>query len=106
MEIEEIARSKLVEELVQNTAKGRNEDPDDLNDLVQDIYVLLLEKASLVTPLNEKETRYFIARLVTNNIKSKTSRYYYKYKKDKKEKLLPLEAWAKKEEDDKNNNDV
>ena len=50
----------------------------DLEDFTQDLYLQLLEDG------RDWETRedleYFILRTIANNLQSKTSRYYYKYK--------------------------
>lgn len=56
-----------------------------MNDLEQDIYVELLEKDDDVieTLYNKNQLNYYLTRMVINNINSKTSRYFYKYKKDK-----------------------
>ena len=82
--IEQLAKDKIVEGIVDNI---NNKDPD-LEDLKQDIYVeLLLKDDRLIEQLHEdNKLRYFITKMVTNNIKSKTSPYYYQYKKSR-EKL-------------------
>lgn len=82
--IEQLAKDKIVEGIIDNI---NNKDPD-LEDLKQDIYVeLLLKDDQLIEQLYEdNKLRYFITKMVTNNIKSKTSPYYYQYKKSR-EKL-------------------
>lgn len=82
--IEQLAKDKVVEGIIDNI---NNKDPD-LEDLKQDIYVeLLLKDDRLIEQLHEdNKLRYFITKMVTNNIKSKTSPYYYQYKKSR-EKL-------------------
>lgn len=105
MKIDDIANLKMVEELVNNTSKGHSENKTNLQDLCQDIYEILLLKRKEIEPLSKKDTKYYISRIVSNNILSKTSRYYYRYKKNKH---LPIEAWASEEttNNNKNNNDV
>lgn len=103
MTIQQIAKERIVEEMVYNVAKGHGENDENLKDLIQDIYYTLLKKQDKLTPLPLKEIRYYIARLAVNNICSKTSRYYYNYKKIKN---LPLEVWAREEEDKHKEKDV
>lgn len=56
----------------------------DLDDLIQDIYLSLIDKgeaflADLYSRRNELE--YYVMRMVANNLNSKTSPYYQKYKR-------------------------
>lgn len=85
--IEDISKHKLVEEIIKNNI--HHEDDEDLKDLAQDIYIDLYSKSE--TLLNEiylnNKIQYFIARMVYNNVFSKTSRYYTKYKKNLKNKV-------------------
>lgn len=78
--IDEISKQKLVEDIVYNVG-GKYD--DDLKDLIQDIYISLLEKEDkLIESLyNSNQLKFFIVRMVTNNIHSKNSPYYSKYKK-------------------------
>ena len=84
--IDEISKQKIVEEIVYNIG---SKDDEDLKDLIQDIYINLLEKEdSLIETLyNTNQLKYFIIRMVVNNIHSKNSPYYTKYKKDKINKV-------------------
>ena len=84
--IDEISKDKVVEEIVYNIG---SKDDEDLKDLIQDIYINLLEKEdSLIETLyNTNQLKYFIIRMVVNNIHSKNSPYYTKYKKDKINKV-------------------
>lgn len=81
--IKKIAESNLLSDIIKNVAKDSND--VDLADLEQDLYVELLEKdEDLIDYLYENnQLNYFLTRMVTNNIHSKTSRYYYRYKKNK-----------------------
>ena len=92
--IEEISKQKVVEEIVYNIG---SKDDEDLKDLIQDIYINLLEKEdSLIETLyNTNQLKYFIIRMVVNNIHSKNSPYYTKYKKDKINKVKIEELYDK-----------
>lgn len=81
--VEQIAKQKIVEEIVYNIAKDTTD--EDLHDLVQDVFMTLLEKDEdwLDGIYDRGQIRYLISRIVTNNINSKTSRFYYNYKKNK-----------------------
>lgn len=59
-------------------------DPDH-EDLIQDVALLIIEKPpELITKLyNKKQLKFYIAKIIKNNIFSSTSRYYYTYKKNK-----------------------
>lgn len=80
--ISELADNKAIEEMILNV-KGVME--DDEQDLAQDLYCDLLSKDDeLIESLYEKkQLKWFVARMVCNNINSVNSPYYYKYKKDK-----------------------
>ena len=92
--IDEISKDKLVEEIVYNIGDRGDED---LKDLIQDIYINLLEKEdNLIESLySENQLKYFIIRMVVNNIHSKNSPYYTKYKKDKINKVKIEELYDK-----------
>lgn len=91
--IERIAEERLVERLIADMRCSAGQRRDNLEDLAQDIYAMLLEKASI--PAGEKgalpnsydEMRYFIVRVILNNINSRTSRYYARYRKDELERI-------------------
>lgn len=76
--IEELAKNKVVEEIANNTAK--NSFPN-IEDFVNDIYLELLEKPEdkIQQLYEKKQIKFFISRMVTNNLFSANSRYYYKY---------------------------
>ena len=92
--IDEISKDKLVEEIVYNIDYRGDED---LKDLIQDIYINLLEKEDnlIETLYNTNQLKYFIIRMVVNNIHSKNSPYYTKYKKDKINKVNIEELYDK-----------
>lgn len=92
--IDEISKDKLVEEIVYNIGDRGDED---LKDLIQDIYINLLEKEdSLIETLyNTNQLKFYIVKMVVNNIHSKNSPYYTKYKKDKINKVKIEELYDK-----------
>ena len=92
--IQEISKQKIVEEIVYNIGDRGDED---LKDLIQDIYINLLEKEDnlIETLYNTNQLKYFIIRMVVNNIHSKNSPYYTKYKKDKINKVKIGELYDK-----------
>ena len=82
--INEIANGGLVEEIIQGVSYSKFENTDNLKDLAQDIYLQLLQMDT--KKLNDlyckNQLRYWITRIITNNIHSKTSPYFYTYKKE------------------------
>lgn len=92
--IDEISKNKIVEEIVYNIG---SKDDEDLKDLVQDIYINLLEKEdSLIENLySTNQLKFYIVKMVVNNIHSKNSPYYTKYKKDKINKVNIEELYDK-----------
>ena len=79
--IEIIAKERLVEQIVSNIAKSSD---DLLNDLVQEIYLDLLSKSEekIVNLYETNQIRFFVVRMVTNNLFSKNSPYYQTFKKN------------------------
>ena len=92
--IDEISKDKVVEEIVYNIG---SKDDEDLKDLIQDIYINLLEKEDnlIETLYNTNQLKFYIIRMVVNNIHSKNSPYYTKYKKDKINKVKIEELYDK-----------
>ena len=74
-----IAKERMVETIVSNIAKSAD---DLLNDLVQEIYLDLLEKDEdkIVKLYESNQIRFFITRIVINNLHSKNSPYWCKIK--------------------------
>lgn len=92
--IDEISKNKIVEEIVYNIG---SKDDEDLKDLIQDIYINLLEKEDnlIETLYNTNQLKFYIVKMVVNNIHSKNSPYYTKYKKDKINKVKIEELYDK-----------
>jgi len=75
MEIREIAENKIVEKLINKispTAIAKE-------DLVQDIYLSLLTNSEKVESIPNDEIKFYITRIILNNIKSVNSPYYRLY---------------------------
>ncbi len=75
MEIREIAEKRIVEKLINRispTAIAKE-------DLVQDIYLSLLNSAEKVENIPNDEIKFYITRIILNNIKSVNSPYYRLY---------------------------
>ena len=79
--IARVARERRVEQIVQRIA-GVDSLSADLEDLVQMVYLTLLEyEEDKIVDLWESDAiNFLIVRLVLFNLRSKTSRYYYKIK--------------------------
>ena len=77
--VEEIARSKLIQECILIVTGGvwRSE----YDDLVQDVLVELLDQTKIVDLYEKNQLRYYVMRIVRNNIQSNTSRFYYRYRR-------------------------
>ena len=75
MEIREIAENRIVEKLINRispTAIAKE-------DLIQDIYLSLLNNKEKVENISNDEIKYYITRIILNNIKSVNSPYYRLY---------------------------
>ena len=79
--IEIIAKERMVETAVTNIAKTNS---DILNDLSQEIYLDLLQKdeQKIVNLYETNQIRFFVVRMVTNNLFSKNSPFYQTFKKN------------------------
>lgn len=78
--VEYLCKGKILKQIILNTAKWSY---NELNDLENDIYVSLLEmdEEKLLRMYNDDSLRFFLSRIVTNNLISTTSPFYVKYKK-------------------------
>lgn len=79
--IEEIARERLVEAMVQNIAhQALNAD---LSDLCQLVYLILLEydEDKLQDLWEHKQIRFFLARIIVNQYRSSLSPFHITYRK-------------------------
>ena len=78
-----IAKEKMVEQICSNIAKSADCD-DTLKDLSQEIYLDLLSKdeEKIVNLYETNQIRFFVVRMVTNNLFSKNSPFYQTFKKN------------------------
>lgn len=94
--VEALAREGVVEELVRNTALS-SVMTDDLADLSQMVYVALLEydEAKIVDLWEHGQIRFFIARIVMNQLWGKKSAYYRLFRRPR-ERAVSLKGrdWA------------
>lgn len=79
--VDELSRSNTVEKIIYKllpASKNRFDCPDDL---VQDIYVLLLEKDDklIIDLYNKGELGFYLLKIARNQLISKNSPYYTKY---------------------------
>lgn len=79
--IDIIAREHLVERIVNKLLSSSKNPFDCPEDLIQDVYLLLLEKGDkLIVDLYERgELAYYLLRVVRNQLLSVNSKYYYTY---------------------------
>ena len=77
--LDEIERENIVRDICMNI----NVSPNDIDDLVQEVYVILLEyKPEKIIELWEnKQLKFFIVGIIKRQYHSKTSPFYKKYKK-------------------------
>ena len=77
--VEEIARSKLIQECILIVTGGvwRSE----YDDLVQDVLIELLNQTKIVDLYKKGELKYYLVRVIRNNLQSCTSRFYYRYRR-------------------------
>lgn len=76
-----IAREHLVERIVNKLLSSSKNPFDCSEDLIQDVYLLLIEKSDkLIVDLYERgELGYYILKVVRNQLLSVNSKYYYTY---------------------------
>lgn len=79
--IEKLAKERLVETAVANIAKTNS---DILNDLSQEIYLDLLQKdeQKIVKLYESNQIRFFVVRMILNNLFSKNSPFYQTFRKN------------------------
>lgn len=87
--INEIANAQLIEEIISGITYSKFESKENLKDLAQDIYLQLLQmdNAKINELYFKKQLRFWVTRIITNNIHSKTSPYYYQYKKAQRQSV-------------------
>lgn len=110
--IEELAKQHKIEEIISKITKGSKEDT--LNDLANDLYLDLLNKPEDTIqklyygpdpnpqdkPYKNNQLDFFLTRAIINNINSKNSPYYYKYRKFLNKDTTPYtDAYDRPDED-------
>ena len=78
--VEEVARTKLIQDCILIVTGGvwRSE----YDDLVQDLLVEFLDQGKKIVDLYKKgQLRYYVVRVVRNNLQSCTSRFFYRYRR-------------------------
>ena len=86
MLIQEIAEKHIVEKMISKIANASDVRLGFLKDLSQDIYEILCQQRDRIEAMPTTEQLLYIQRVVYNNLKSKTSRYYYNYKRHEEKK--------------------
>ena len=86
MKIHEIAEKHIVEKMISKIANASDVRLGFLRDLAQDIYEILCQQQDRIENMPTTEQLLYIQRVVYNNLKSKTSRYYYNYKRYEEKK--------------------
>ena len=76
-----IAREHLVDRIVNKLLSSSKNPFDCPEDLIQDIYLLLLQKDDdlIINLYNKGEIGYYILKVVRNQLLSVNSKYYYTY---------------------------
>ncbi len=79
--VELIAKERMIEDIILNI---KGEISSNEQDLAQDLYLSLLDKEEekIVQLYERGELRWFVTRMVVNNLKSVNSRFYYNYLKN------------------------
>ena len=79
--IDELSKDNTVEKIIYKLLPASKNRFDCPEDLVQDIYVLLLEKDDklIVDLYNKGELGYYLLRIAKNQLLSANSPYFYKY---------------------------
>lgn len=81
--IAELETNGIMDGIVANITKTTKENDDTIEDLKQMAYLALLEKDDdeIIGMYERGQLLFFVARILTNNWHSSTSKFYYLYKK-------------------------
>ena len=79
--VDELARGRVVEELVQNITRSRL--TPELKDLCQMVYEIILgyDEDMIMDLWEHGQMRYFIARIVLNQYRSRNSPFHFTYRR-------------------------
>ena len=93
--IQDIHNKQIVEQIVYTV--GRDEERADLDDLIQDIYVILLTKQKkLIQKMYEaKELSFYIAQIAVRQLRSKACPYYRQYKRSRMKAVPVIDSLLK-----------
>ena len=77
--VERVAKEGWVEECIKTVSGGvwRSE----YSDLTQDVLVELLDQEKIVGLYQRGQLKFYIMRIVRNNLQSCTSRFFYRYRR-------------------------
>ena len=77
--VELVTKEGWVEEFIKTVSGGvwRSE----YSDLTQDILIEMLNQTKIVDLYEKNQLRYYVMRIVRNNIQSNTSRFFYRYRR-------------------------
>ena len=77
--VERVAKEGGVEECIRTVSGGVRR--SEYSDLTQDVLVELLDQEKIVGLYQRGQLKFYIMRVVRNNIQSATSRFFYKYRR-------------------------
>ena len=77
--VELVAREEWVEECIKTVSGGVW--GSEYSDLVQDILLELLDQTKVVDLYKKGQLKFYIMRIIRNNLQSCTSRFYYRYRR-------------------------
>ena len=79
--VDELSRSNTVEKIIYKLLSSSKNPFDCPEDLIQDIYLLLLQKDDdlIVNLYNKDEIGFYLLKIARNQLLSKNSPYYTKY---------------------------
>ena len=77
--VELVAREGWIEECIKTVSGGvwRSE----YSDLTQDILIELLNQTKIVDLYEKGQLKFYVMRIIRNNLQSATSRFFYRYRR-------------------------
>lgn len=92
--IEELAENRVVENMVHSMKASVGENPENIRELISDVYLIICEMDDdkIIELYAKGQLKFYISRIITNQLCSKTSPYYITWKKINKVDIdkLPL----------------
>lgn len=80
--VDKLVKAHILDDIVKHITNDSRD--EDLNDLKQDILLSLLQDSKLPGIYERHQLRYYLSRIVLNNVASSTSPYYRIYKRPRK----------------------